>query len=178
MFGGTLYELPKEFMTELSSHIPDPCTKLFNNHWLCGQEWQIMQPESDSKPRSPIFLSWDCSVMRHHPRAAMQGLLSFRGTTLCELMTTVTPKNVHKHWVEFGIQSLWASVFVFSKCGIFRFFCFPPQLIAQSSDSVFSVWETAFAHTYSCEDSFIQYLNVGRNTSCWAPLRCAALIWT
>lgn len=81
-------------------------------------------------------------------------------------------------WVEFSIQCLWASVILFSKCGIFRFFGFPLQLISQSPDSVFSVWETALAPTYSCEDSFIQYLTVGRNTSCWAPLRCAALIWT
>lgn len=128
MFGGALYELPKEFMTELSSHIPDPCSKLFDNHWLCGQECQIMQPESEPKHRSLIFPSWDCSVMWHHPRAAMQGLVSFRGTTLYELMTTVTPQNVHKHWVEFSIQSLWTSVFVFSKCGIFRFFWFPTRV--------------------------------------------------
>lgn len=160
-------------MPALSSHIPDLCSKIFDNHWLHGQECQIIQPESD--PRSLIFPSWDCSVVWHHPTAAMQGLVSFRGTAMS---TWVTPKeDVHKQ------QDKWNSVFedcefVFSQCGTFSFFGFPPQLIARSPDSVFSMWETVFAHIYSCEDSFIQYLTVGRNTSCWAPLRCAALIWT
>lgn len=64
-----------------------------------------MQPESDPKPRSFIFPSWDCSVMWHHPRAAMQGLVSFRGTITHELMATAIPKGAHKQ------QSEWNSVF-------------------------------------------------------------------
>lgn len=63
--------------------------------------------------------------------------------------------------VEFGPQRPWAPVFVFFKCGILEFHGFPPRLIAQSPDSAFSVWKTAIAHTYSCEDSFIEYLTVG-----------------
>lgn len=138
MFGGTLYELPKEFMTELSSHIPDPCSKVFYKHWLHGHDCQIMQPESDPKPRSLISSSWDCSVMWHHPRAAMQGLVLFRGTTIHELMTTVTPKMSTNNKVS---QNLWPTVSVFLKCGIFRYFGFPPQLIAQSPDSLFFLCE-------------------------------------